>query len=70
MGESWNSRDPTVSITRFEKVKTPTAMAMPPIRKSCWQASSWNSPKTSRSPKGADGTKTPITLAMLLAPRL
>ena len=59
---------PTVSITRLEKVKTPTAMAIPPSRKSCW-APFRVIPKNETSPREETGTKTPITLAILLAPR-
>ena len=50
--------------------KTPTAIAIPPNRKSCSLDEKLKSFKILISVKGEIGTKTPITLAMLLAPRL
>ncbi len=60
---------PTVCITLWLYVKMPTEMAIPPIRKRICTPSSTKRPKFN-SMFGAEATKTPITLAMLLAPRL
>jgi hypothetical protein len=60
---------PTVIITGFEKVTTPTPMAMAPRKKSCWTPLTAR-PATWKSLKGDEDRNTPITLPMLLAPRL
>jgi hypothetical protein len=60
---------PTVIITGFERVMTPTAMAMAPTKKSCWVPVTASAP-TSNSTKGDEERKTPITFPMLFAPRL
>ena len=49
---------------------TPTAIAAAPSRNSCWTEEKVPSPMTPKSVNGEVGTNTPMTLAMLLAPRL
>ncbi len=49
---------------------TPTAIAAAPSRNSCWIEERVPSPMTSKSVNGETGTNTPMTLALLLVPRL
>ena len=59
-----------MNITFFEYVNTPTAIASPPKRKSCSFEEKTNMFKMLASVKGEIGTKTPMTFAILLAPKL
>ena len=69
IGDKGKRSPPTVIMTRLEYVMTPTAMAKAPTRNNCCTEEIVNRSPTVKSVNGEDETNTPMTLAILFAPR-